>query len=230
MAPSDHRGVMSRLAAAVASGDLPGPAAQDVMSARPLRPDRETDLTKIPPGTRHAGVLVLLYPRRSGAGAGDVGGTTVVLTLRTEAMGSHSRQVAFPGGALEGGETPTEGALREAGEEVNLAPESVDVLGELTPLHIPVSGFLAHPVVATAPEPPLLAPDPTEVEAILEAQLEELMAPGSTEWAWAERPRGKLLIPYFPVSGTRVWGATAMMLAELLTILGWEGPAEPVAM
>ncbi len=187
-------------------------------------------MTKIPPGTRHAGVLVLLYPDRARAGEADVGATSVVLTLRTETTGLHSRQISFPGGALEEGETPTEGALREASEEVNLEPGSVEVLGALTPLHIPVSAFLAHPVVAVAPEPPLLAAEPTEVAAILEAQLHELMEPGSTEWTWIERPRGRLLIPYFSVSGTRVWGATAMMLAELLAILGWDGPSELVAM
>lgn len=186
---------------------------------------------RIPPGTRPAGVLVLLFPQREASGGEpDRGGTTLPLTLRTETMGLHSRQVSFPGGALEEGETPTEGALREASEEVHLEPASVEVLGELTPLHIPISAYLVHPVVAAAPEPPRLTPDPTEVEAILEAQLQELMERGSTAWAWLDRPRGRLLVPHFSVHGIRVWGATAMMLAELLTILGWEGPARPVAM
>lgn len=222
-----HKAVVERLRGALATGDLPGHVAQGLMSARPPRIDWETDMVRIPTGTRRAGVLVLLYPPRAGAESGPEGGTTVALMLRAETPGSHSGQVSFPGGALEEGETPAQGALREAWEELSLEPASVAVLGVLTPLHIPVSSFLVHPVIGAAPEPPQLIPEPTEVAAVLEVGLDELMAPHSTRWAWMERPRGKLLVPYFPVRGFRVWGATAMILSELLTILGWEGPTTP---
>lgn len=184
-------------------------------------------MSRIPSDTRPAAVIVLLYPARAGAGGASKGDTTVALMLRAETLGSHSGQVSFPGGALEEDETAAQGALREAQEEVGLPPASVTVLGALTPLHIPVSRFLVHPVIAAAPEPPQLIPEPTEVDALLEVRLDELMTPHSTQWAWMERPRGKLLVPYFSVRGYRVWGATAMVLSELLTILGWEGPINP---
>lgn len=213
----------------MATGDLPGHAAQRMMSTRPPRPDWETDMARVPTKTRRAGVLVLLYPVPAGAEGAREGGTTVALMLRADTPGSHGGQVSFPGGALEEGETPTQGALREAQEELNLQSTSVTVLGELTPLHIPVSCFLVYPVIAAAPEPPQLIPDPTEVAEVLEVRLDDLMGPHSTQWAWMERPRGKLLVPYFPVRGHRVWGATAMILSELLTILGWEGPATGIS-
>jgi 8-oxo-dGTP pyrophosphatase MutT (NUDIX family) len=222
MVMHDYDAVVECLRARLAGDDLPGPAAQGMMSARPVSPDWETDLSKIPAGTRHAGVLVLLHPR-----GGRGSGTALTLTRRAGTLGSHRRQISFPGGALEVGETPAAGALREANEEVGLEPSSVEVLGALTPLHIPISRFLAHPVVATAAAPPPLRPEPTEVAAILEAHVHELVAPGATRWDWDDRPRGRLHIPSFSVGGVRVWGATAMMLSELLAILGWEGPPPP---
>lgn len=200
-------------------GDLPGAAAQGLMASRPGRDNWITDLSRIPGGTRDAAVLVVVYP--------SDGVATVTLTRRTDIVESHRKQISFPGGAVEAGETIRDAALREAHEETRLDPATVEVLGELTPLHVPVSRFLVHPVVAVSSSPPVLEADPTEVDEILEARIDRLVNPGSIEWVWMDRPRGRLLVPYFVDGACRVWGATAMMLAELLVILGWEGPPEP---
>lgn len=198
---------------------LPGVEAQVRMAPRPRagwRPDR------IPPGTRQAAALVLLYERAATP--------HMLLTLRRADLSSHAGQVSLPGGAIDEGESIEQAARREAFEEVGLRPDAVDVLGTLTPLHIPASGFLLHPVVGvTAPEPTLAAAD-TEVERLIEVPLDLLRGIGTLR---VERWNLRGLetdVPFFHIDGHRVWGATAMVLAELLAVLGappdpWEHPA-----
>jgi 8-oxo-dGTP pyrophosphatase MutT (NUDIX family) len=201
------------------SGTLPGVRAQSLMTPRPLRANWVKDLEHLPSGIRDAAVLLLTYPRAETA--------CLTLTRRTGTVESHRMQISFPGGALEAGETIEEGALREAQEEIGLAPERVEILGRLTPLHVPVSRFLVHPVVGTVTALPRLRKDPAEVAAILEAPVERLMKPETVTWLWKDHPRGERLVPYFRLERDLVWGATAMILSELLHILGWQGPPEP---
>jgi 8-oxo-dGTP pyrophosphatase MutT (NUDIX family) len=198
---------------------LPGADAQALMSSKPLRADWEKDLGRIPQGTRNAAVLVLIYPKD--------GKAYMTLTQRTETLEAHRSQISLPGGAMEAGETLEQAALREAQEEIGLDPQRVEILGRLTPLHVPVSGFLIHPIVGTLTHPPQLRKDPVEVAEILEASVEQLMKRETITWSPMDRPRGKLLVPYFILDTCDVWGATAMILSELLSILGWQGPPEP---
>ena len=102
--------------------------------------------------------------------------------------------------------------------------DQVRVLGPLTPLDIPVSGFRLHPIVAVNPARPRLTPSDGEVARILEISVDELMNPG--HFVTTERERegfGPLTVPAFRVAGVEIWGATAMVLAEFLAILGWQG-------
>jgi 8-oxo-dGTP pyrophosphatase MutT (NUDIX family) len=189
------------------------------MSSRPLRVDWEKDPGRIPHGTRDAAVLVLIYSKD--------GKAIITLTQRTETVESHRNQISLPGGAMEAGETVEEAALREAREEIGLDPRRVEILGRLTPLHVPVSGYLIHPIVGTLTPLPRLRKNPAEVAEILEASVEQLMKRESITWSRQDRPRGTLLIPYFTLDSCEVWGATAMILSELLSILEWPGPSEP---
>src|SRR6187455_3398664 len=93
-------------------------------------------------GLRHAAALLLLYPHD--------GQWHVPLTLRGSTLRHHTGQVSLPGGRLDRGESVEAAALREAHEEIGVAPEAVEVLGSLTPLPIAVSGHLLHPVVGVA--------------------------------------------------------------------------------
>src|SRR5207248_11030681 len=93
-----------------------------------------------PARIRHAAGLLLVFP------VNDV--PFVVLTLRADHLGRHGGQVSLPGGVIEPGETFEQAALREAHEEVGLSAADVRVLGALTPLDIPVTGFRLHPIVA----------------------------------------------------------------------------------
>lgn len=214
----DYANVVEHLRAAL-STPLPGATAQVLMASRPRRPGWETDPGRVPRDTRNAAVLLLIYPKDDKA--------FFALTRRTENLESHSSQISLPGGAMEAGETPLDGALREAREEIGLDSDHVEILGHLTPLHVPVSGFLIHPVVATMASPPRLRRDPAEVAEILEAPIERLLEPQTITWSLMDRPRGKLLVPFFTLKGCDVWGATAMILSELITIMGWQGPSEP---
>jgi len=189
---------------------LPGPAAQDWLA--PI-PRREWPAGLNPARIRNAAGLLLLFPERDLA--------HIVLTVRAGTLGRHSGQVSLPGGVIEPGESFEHAALREAHEEVALASEGVRVLGALTPLDIPVSGFRLHPIVAAIGARPILAAADGEVAKILTVAIDDLLADRhfrSTERQLEGRPR---TVPLFHLQGEEIWGATAMVLAEFLALLGW---------
>lgn len=206
------REIEDRLRAAVASG-LPGLDAQRLMAPRPRPGWRPLDW---PEGTRRAAGLILVF---------EAPAPTLVLTVRSHALPQHAGQVSLPGGAVEPGESLDQAALREAHEEIGLDPDAVRVIGLLTPLHIPVSGFALHPVVATIDGRPGLRAEHGEVARILEAPVGELADPARIVLTTGQRDGVEYDVPSFDVDGERVWGATAMVLAELLTVLGF--PPDP---
>jgi 8-oxo-dGTP pyrophosphatase MutT (NUDIX family) len=202
--------VVRRLESAFAR-ELPGAAAQNAMAPVPRRA-WPTGLN--PARIRDAAGLVLVFPIDDRA--------HIVLTVRADTLGRHSGQVSLPGGVVDPGETFERAALREAHEEVALDLFGVRVLGALTSLDIPVSGFRLHPIVAAKNTRPSLVPADGEVARILEVPLDELLAPGCVQTAQRERDGKLLTIPAFHVGADEIWGATAMVLAEFLALLGWE--------
>jgi 8-oxo-dGTP pyrophosphatase MutT (NUDIX family) len=163
---------------------------------------------------RHAAGLLLIFPVHNRA--------HVVLTERAATLGRHGGQVSLPGGASEPGETFEQTALREAREEVALAADGIRVLGALTPLDIPVSGFRLHPVVACVNRRPPMRPADGEVARILEVAIDELIQPLSLRTQETFRDGTVSIVPGFHVHGLDIWGATAMVLAEFLILLGWQ--------
>ena len=127
--------------------------------------------------------------------------------------------MSLPGGAIEGGETPEEAALREACEEVGLDSRVVVVRGRLTPLHIPVSNYVLTPVVATAEAAPPLRPCEREVERLIEAPIARLIADDALRVVRKERDGQTYEVPLFQLGEDELWGATAMVVAELLAVL-----------
>jgi 8-oxo-dGTP pyrophosphatase MutT (NUDIX family) len=163
-------------------------------------------------------VLVLFYPAPDGE-------LRIVLTRRTERLESHRGQISLPGGSMDPGEDARAAARREAQEELGIDPESLELLGELSPLYIPPSRFCVYPVVAYAARPLRFTPSEEEVAEVLEVPVKQLLVPATRcEETWELRG-DPVLVPFYAVGPHKVWGATAMMLCELLALLdeGGEG-------
>lgn len=166
---------------------------------------------------RPSAVLVALFE--------EEGEARVVLTRRAAHLRTHTGEVAFPGGRLEAGEGPVEGALREAFEEVGLGPAQVQVIGRLTPLVTLSSSAGITPVVGVLRGRPRLVANPAEVDRVFDVSLAELTRdPVYREERWrlpdgAERP-----VHFFELDGDTVWGATARVLRELLDLALAEPP------
>ena len=195
-----------RVRQAMACG-LPGVEAQMALAPRP-RPSWTPGQGS--PTPRPAAALLVLLARENAP--------HVVLTVRSGRV-RHAGQVSLPGGAVDAGETIEAAALREAEEEIALPPTAVRVVGPLTPLHVAVSGFVLHPVAAICDDPPPFVPARGEVDRILEVPLAHFTDPGIRGQMPIVRAGHRVLAPYFDVEGEKVWGATAMILSELLHIL-----------
>lgn len=193
------------------SRPLPGPEAHLKMAPQP-RPGWIPDAT-LPSDCREGGVLILLYPRASRL--------HLVLTRRTETVRSHKGQISLPGGKRERSESLIQTALRETCEEVGVPPDGIEVIGQLSTLYVPPSKYCIHPFVAYRPNPPVFLADPTEVAEVLEVPLAILLDPCVRKVEHWSDPRfdSPRRVPFFSIQNQVVWGATAMILSELVTLL-----------
>lgn len=162
--------------------------------------------------TRRSAVLILFYPHR--------GEIYLPLILRPLYDGVHAGQMAFPGGRMERtDENLVRTALRESQEEIGIRVSDVRVLGQLTELFIPPSNFFVQPVIGVINHRPDFYPDPREVEQVVEVPLETLLDEtivGDTQID----VRGVMIdAPFFQIQNHKVWGATAMMISELLAVI-----------
>jgi len=189
--------------------ELPGKEVQYQMAPKP-RTDSEID-NQAPENARKGGVLALIYPHNQQL--------YIPLILRPSYEGVHSGQVSFPGGGHEQtDENITATALREAHEEIGIQPDQVQILGKLTPLYIAPSNYLVHATVGWSNQRPEYHIDPHEVEQLIELPITELLkATNRHQERWVLRDR-EANVPYFAVQNQTIWGATAMLLNELISL------------
>ena len=191
------------------AGTLPGVEAQRRFVPSPPQPGWRFD--HYPEDARLAAALLLIYPRENGI--------AVPLTVRGSGLARHAGQISLPGGATDPGETLAEAALREASEEIGVDPAAVRILGELTPVHVLVSGFTLHPVVGVTDRRPDFIAAPGEVEEIVEVALDDLRDASRIRSGTRLREGVAVEYPYFDIAGHQVWGATAMVLGEFVCLI-----------
>jgi 8-oxo-dGTP pyrophosphatase MutT (NUDIX family) len=191
------------------AGTLPGVQAQLKFAPSPTRPGWRPG--HFPEDSRTAAALLLLYPRDR-----DL---AIPLTVRATGLARHAGQISLPGGATDPGETLSAAALREASEEIGVDPSTVRILGELTPVHVLVSGFTLHPVVGVTDRRPDFVAAPDEVDEILEVSLELLRDASRIGRGTRIREGVAVEYPYFDLLGHQVWGATAMVLGEFICLI-----------
>ena len=191
------------------AGTLPGLDAQ--LRFMPTPPRTGWKPGEFPSDARIAAGLLLLYPGEHGP--------SIPLTVRASGLRRHAGQVSLPGGATDPGETLAQAALREAYEEIGVDPAAVRILGELTPVHVLVSGFTLHPIVGLTHQRPTFAPAAHEVESIVEISIEDLKDASSIRQGTRTREGVAIEYPYFALKGHQVWGATAMILGEFVCLI-----------
>lgn len=192
------------------AGTLPGLEAQLRFMPTPPRGSRWKP-GEFPSDARIAAGLLLVYP--------GTRGLSIPLTVRASGLRRHAGQISLPGGATDPGETLAQAALREAHEEIGVDPARVRILGELTPVHVLVSGFTLHPVVGITDGRPDFALAEHEVEQVIEVSIDDLQDASSIRHGTRTREGVAIEYPYFDLMGHQVWGATAMILGEFICVL-----------
>ena len=203
-----HADLIARLRARL-EAELPGREAQWTMGPSTRKGRSTLDVERR--ACREGAVLALLFPYDEATG--------LVLTKRPNTLSAHAGQVSFPGGRREDGETLVDTALRETQEELGVPAEAIAVLGPLTPLYIPPTRFCVYPFVGALDHRPRYRPSPVEVDRVIEVDLGHIRDPANRreeDWTLRGRPAR---VPFYAIDGETVWGATAMMLAELVALL-----------
>ena len=190
---------------------LPGIKAQKLMA--PIIDLDERFMQHLAAKARPGAVLILFY--------GDHRQICFPLIQRPVYNGTHSGQISLPGGKMDPGDPDLIfTALRETEEEIGVPAKQIEVIAELTPLYIPVSNFLIHPVVGVMHQEPVFQKDPYEVHQIIISNTEELLSGNNIRNVLVAASSGKQIeAPCFDIQGHIVWGATAMILSELVQLL-----------
>ncbi len=188
--------------------DLPGQSSQWRMR---VKTDKIYNFNTTEENAIQSAILILLYEK--------CGKIYFLLTERTHTVEHHRGQISLPGGAREINEKLSSTAIRETNEEIGINADDIDVMGALSPLFVPVTGFIIHPFVGVINNNFELHPAPEEVANVFEVSVDELIN-DDNELEEKRNLRGyDMDIPYFLLSKHKVWGATAMILSEFKTVL-----------
>jgi 8-oxo-dGTP pyrophosphatase MutT (NUDIX family) len=193
---------------------LPGLAAQEKMapSERLRRYNTEDQSEAI-----QSSVLILLYPSEQGL--------KIPFIQRPLYQGPHSGQISLPGGKCEKADKNNwETALRETREELGISTESVEYLGELTQIYIPNSHFYVSPQVGYIHKNLQFNPSPFEVSEVIEASAHLLLTQTYKTKKIHHIQGITIEAPYYDANGKHIWGATAMILSELIEVFKDRAP------
>jgi len=191
------------------SEKLPGKTAHLKLQPEPL-----DENFRMPPSESENGhpssVLIPMFQDRENQ-------LNVILTLRTDSI-RHAGQISFPGGRSDMGESLQETALRETREEVGISPEMVQIACSITPLYLFRSNNRITPYVGFLSGIPELKPNPAEVEEAFSVRLDSLLDEKNLIREVWELSYATFRVPYWDVHSTPLWGATAMIMSELLEL------------
>ncbi len=190
----------------------------DLRRALPGHPFTRLDVVALTPAYRHstaalaeAAVLVPIFSRD--------GEPHILMTRRRADLRLHPGQISFPGGRIDPGDADAQAAaLREAEEEIGLSPAHVEVLGRLDEALVVTSGYRLTPWVGVVPYPYPYVAHPDEVAGLVELSVADLLTPGSHRVDFREAFGMMHEVHTFDVGGNMLWGATARILHELLTV------------
>ena len=187
--------------------ELPGVEAQfKLLPPGRKRPDFKEIISNNP---KKAGVLALFYPRNNQP--------YLVLMKRNSYPGVHSDQISLPGGQLEDLDVDlVETALRETEEEIGIQRSQINVVGKLTQVFIPPSNYLVQPVIGTSFHDLSFSPNPTEVQALIETPFAEFLNKKNFITTKLMVRGIEMEVPAYHINNEIIWGATAMMIAELV--------------
>ena len=194
---------------------LPGQGAHEKMAPMHRKSLSESELFNT--GYRTAAVLALLVPDPINSIP------RIVLIERSEGPVSHSGQISFPGGKREGDEDLLVTALREANEELGIQANQVSLLGGLTSLYIPPSNFLVHPFLGYMNEIPEFILSEAEVKRVLLLPVSSFLDKGNVSIEVFKSSNGSTVeAPTYRIDDVTIWGATAMMMAEISSLIRGE--------
>jgi 8-oxo-dGTP pyrophosphatase MutT (NUDIX family) len=138
-------------------------------------------------------------------------------------MKNHAGQIAFPGGRRELYDADLiQTALREAQEEIGIVQDKVEVAGVMSPVYVQISDFVITPVVGWLSEKPEIHTDPSEVDEVIFISLEDITSEVSRCNREMETRTGLMEVPGYEIGTNFIWGATAMMLSELVDVYNGE--------
>jgi 8-oxo-dGTP pyrophosphatase MutT (NUDIX family) len=159
-------------------------------------------------------VLILIYQNE--------GSLRIPVIERVIDGGVHGGQISFPGGKKETQDADLKAtAIRETREEIGIDASNSRFLGRLSDFFIPVSNFMVSPYVAFSTASDFqYKPDKREVEQVLEIRIDEFLSGKNRMEGIVKTHKGiEIRAPYFPLGTHRLWGASAMILSELLSII-----------
>lgn len=190
------------------NNDLPGKESHQKMR---VIYDQSIELPFSKINSTQAAVLILLYLADNEI--------YFFLTKRTDELKHHKGQISLPGGKQEGNEKLIDTALRETQEEIGINKTSISIIGTITPLFVPVTGFMIYPFIGYSHNKLEPKPDPVEVATIFSVNISDLLNKENRTTEQRNIRGYDVQVPYFKLNDYQVWGATSMILSEFRDLI-----------